>query len=233
MIFQKFFGHNRVVPFPKGEKMKVTPQVSHSSILFRHLEGLKLLKFDPKIFREVMTLANPTDIAYILLPAIITKPLISFYENAHKNDAHNFKYSLVGYLQQPFLYLAKFPLWLFTLDVFSILIHSFGFDFHIKGGLPDLIAKVSYCLLAGIFITRLKDWYFQQVLRQKSNLAIRRDYVREGTIDEITSILLWALVGVIGLEFLSLKLGVALGSIFAGDSMKHVNVYFVLLNFRN
>ena len=63
--------------------------------------------------------------------------------------------------------------------------------------------------------------FIQQIMRKNhGKLSIvsnnNRDLVREETVDELSSVLIWVLITLIGLDILSLKTGVALGSIFAG-----------------
>ena len=108
--------------------------------------------------KQIQVLANPVDAAYVLIPLLATKPLLYAIENAifHNGNKELYKSSLFGYIEKPLILLTQFPLWLFALDVASIIIHALGWDFHIKGGLPDLLAKVSYCLLGGTFLTRIK-----------------------------------------------------------------------------
>lgn len=192
-------------------------------MLTKHIAGFKKLQFDFskfKQFRDILHLRpldgklSPIDVAFVLVPLLCIKPVLNWFDVA-KKDKVGHQCSLVGYLEKPLIALTQFPLFLFFLDVLSISIHALGIDFHIKGGLPDLVLKVSYCILGGAFLTRIKDWFVQQVWRKEFPRE-KRDFVREETVDEITSVLIWFIMGVIGLEFMSLRMGFALGSLFAG-----------------
>jgi small-conductance mechanosensitive channel len=102
--------------------------------------------------------------------------------------------------------------------------HTIGFDFHIKGGLPMLFCQVSYQYIAGSFATKIKDWFVQQRLRVWFEPK-QRDLVRENTIDELTSLIIWGIVLGLVIETLSLKLGVISLSITAASYPNSYIVY--------
>ena len=134
--------------------------VNHVSIFSKYVDGFKAIKFDSQVFKQVSTLANPIDIAYVLGPLILAKPVLYLFDRAvlHDKGNSNFKSSLLGYLEKPIVYLTQYPLLLFAIDVISIFIHSFGIDSHIKGGFPQFATQLSSLALAGMFVTRAKDW---------------------------------------------------------------------------
>ena len=222
------------------------------SLLANRLLFIKSFKIDNAILSEIPRLISSIDdLAIVLLPIILAKPLLNFELNALTNLVTNYSKttiektlspstaaktesqaykktrsdrSFLGYIRFPLLLTTRFPLFCYVVDVISLLLHAVGIDFHIKGGFADLIDKIFINLLFGLYATRIKDYIFQQTLRRNSNV----DAVRSDTIDELTSIGIWLIVSVLCVELLQLRAGVALGSIFALGSAGTASIVLAL-----
>jgi len=202
---------------------QVSSKLQRKGIISFLSETVRQVKFDKGILKELSELWNPVDITYLAIPALVTGPLLHFLDHKRKErvlaridrlESQN-KY-LLEYLEDPLIYLSKFPLWLFFLDVISAFIEAFGITFHVRANIPDLIAKLSGIFMLGLFCTRIKDWTMERWIRPSVIAdSIRSDPVRSSTISELTSVFIWLVVALVGLEVASLKLGVTLGSIFA------------------
>jgi len=184
------------------------------------------------IMQQIHKIIEPTDVLVIGLTILCRKPLLkslfAIQEKLRplfpkpkypKHSPRLFEDSLFGYLERPTYYAVWFLPFVYLIDILTIVMHFLGFDFHIKGDLPRLVFQVSSSLLCGSFITHIKDWFFAK--SREDHLAHvaaggeKRDLVRENTVNELTSILVWGMVMAFSLEAMSLEFGFALGSLFA------------------
>ena len=129
----------------------------------------------------------------------------------------------------PFVYL---------LDIASIVLHTLGFEFHIKGDVPRLLVTVYQTFVCGSFITKVKDWGLMKNRAKQTAKALaglggsiaftERDLMRDTVVDELSSLTVWALMGGLCLEAMSLEMGFALGSIFAVGGIGSASVVLAL-----
>lgn len=218
--------------------IKEVSKLERKSLSSFLLGAARAVKFDHGVWKELSELWNPVDIAYLAIPAIVTGPLLHLLDRKRKEramrssseDSKPAIKSLIEYLEDPLIYLSKFPLWLFFLDVVSAFIEAFGVTFHVRASIPDLVAKVSSILMAGLFLTRIKDWMAERWIRPSGviDLGTKNDPVRAAAISELTSVFIWLLTALVALEVASLKLGVTLGSLFACKF-----IYYILVRFNS
>ena len=100
--------------------------------------------------------------------------------------------SLLGYIEKPISVALMFLPFVYSLDLVSIALHAFGFDFHVKGDISRLLCVIYEATTAGMFVTKIKDFFlnlhrlkkFQQnqLFHKNSEMvsALRRDEIREG-----------------------------------------------------
>lgn len=186
--------------------------------------AIRDVKLDHGVLKELSELWNPLDLTYLAIPALVTGPLLHLLDRNRKERAANAAVSkepcmryLIEYLEDPLIYLSKFPLWLFFLDIISAFIEAFGVTFHVRANIPDLVAKLSGIFMVGLYLTRIKDFVVERWVRPSGviDFGVKNDPVRAAAISELTSVLIWLLVALVALEVASLKLGVTLGSLFA------------------
>ena len=77
--------------------------------------------------------------------------------------------------------------------------------------MPHFLCNIYKCLLAGSYLTKIKDWVFFKFMRH----TFCRDPVRERTVDELTSVAIWVAMIILSIELMSLEFNVALGSMVA------------------
>ena len=153
------------------------------------------------LWPSVQKIFNPVDIIIFSVLYIIHKPLLKL---AHEgilnirrklNSLHvdtKYSESLLGYIEKPISVALMFLPFVYSLDLVSIALHAFGFDFHVKGDISRLLCVIYEATTAGMFVTKMKDFFlnlhrlkkFQQnQLFHKNNekvSALRRDEIREG-----------------------------------------------------
>lgn len=153
------------------------------------------------LWPSVKKIFNPVDIIIFSVLYIIYKPLLKL---AHEgtlnirrklNSLHvdtKYSESLFGYLEKPISVALMFLPFVYSLDLVSIALHTFGFDFHVKGDISRLLCVIYEATAAGMFITKFKDFtlnlhrlkkFQQNQLFHKDNTkvsALRRDEIREG-----------------------------------------------------
>ena len=151
------------------------------------------------LWPSVRKIINPPDIAVFAILYIFHKPLLKFFHQITSNFRKKIyripvetKYteSLFGFIEKPIYVGLMFLPFVYSLDIISITLHTFGFDFHIKGDLSRLLCVVYEAIIAGMFITKIKDFslnlhrlkkFNQKLLfHQDKNSLMRRDQVREG-----------------------------------------------------
>jgi hypothetical protein len=197
----------------------------YQPIFSQHFLNIKnIIKINPSALAQLKDIAAMDDFIFATVPILLAKPALIFIDNLiFEEKKSKVETRLIYYLDQPLTLLTKFPMFLLFIDIGTILLHFFGFNSHIQGGIPNVIAKISFCLLSGLFLTRIKDFIFQQILRNNSILiegsVKQRDFVREETVDELTSIFIWVFTFIVAMEYASLKFGFALGSLFACKSL--------------
>lgn len=205
--------------------------LAHKGIFARNVLSLKSLQVNHAVLAEIPKIINSVDdLAIVLLPIILAKPLFKFdyysltkstsllTSKSSKNIAETEfivqDKSFLGYIRYPLLLLTRFPLFCYLVDVMTIVLNSVGIGLtFVKGSLPDLVVRLAINVLCGAFLTRIKDYIFQQILRRNRDKKV--DEIRNNTIDELSSIAIWVMICVINLELLQLKTGLALGSVFA------------------
>lgn len=138
--------------------------------------------------------------------------------------------SLIGHLEGPVGYLVWFPPFLYTIDFLSIFIQYLGLGTLIKGDISRLACSIGAAVVAGSFMTRIKDWICYR-WRNNNNLdsnkttggAHTRDVGKDKITDELTSTIIWLMVVAFSLEVASSELGVGLG--------KKIRNYLKILQF--
>ena len=121
--------------------------------------------------------------------------------------------TFLGYMETSLTRLAFFFPALYAVDIICIILAGFGLSFHIEGGIPLLFCQIAYQFLAASFSVAFKNYFVQQIWRKWRPKNEYRDLMREKTIDELTSLIIWGLFLGLTVETCSLKLGFALGSL--------------------
>lgn len=153
------------------------------------------------LWPTVRKVFNPVDVAIFCILYYSHKPLLKWIHKGTLNirrkinSLHvNTKYSesLFGFIEKPISVALLFLPFVYSVDIISIALHAFGFDFHVKGDISRLLCVVYEATAAGMFITKIKDFvlnlhrlekFQQNQLFHKDNekvSAMRRDEVREG-----------------------------------------------------
>lgn len=189
---------------------------------------LKLATGGVSLKQQVLEIIDsPVDIFIVLALWIGTKPLLrgmyevqeflrrKFTSSVETQEIHTFRYSLFGYLQEPFKLLSYYMPFLYVVDIVAIGLHSLGLDSHLKGDVPRLASTLATSIIGGKFLTAVKDWALHNARILSGREHQRRDAVRESTVDELTSLAIWALVATVCVEACKVEMGFALGSVFA------------------
>jgi small-conductance mechanosensitive channel len=214
---------------------------------------------------KVAALFHPTDCIAFVASLLIYKPLLRLLyravtwlaaqakttplANASKGEEGSksesmprqplvcpYELSLFGRLEQPVLFALGLMPFVYLLDIVSIMLHTLGFEFHIKGDVPRLLVTVYQTFVCGCFITRVKDWGLTKHRSKHTKLLAgagglvpaERDHMRDTVVDELSSLIVWALLGGLCLEAMSLEMGFALGSIFAVGGIGSASVVLAL-----
>lgn len=225
--------------------------LQHSPLIKSFLSQLRLVitnKQNISLLEEIKTLVNLRDVFWMsmlilsyrkvfrmLFQVFHSYPLPAFLAK-HRHVKTSYEHSLLGHLEQPFGYMLWFPPFLYLVDLLSIALAYLGFQFHIKGDVPRLLCTMAYSIIAGSFLTRIKDWmlykwraqwhtktmarYHQSDLSTSTESFVQallpsRDPEKEKIIDEISSLAIWFVVATLCLQAFSLELGIGLGSLFA------------------
>ena len=146
-------------------------------------------------------------------------------------DKAEFERSFLGHMEAPTKYLAYSIPILYFVDVCSVVIKVFGNHSGKKHNIPRLIYRILNVFVMGSFSTRFKDWILLHNRIIASNaynankgksknkghvsIASKRDPIREATIDELTSIVIWVLIFFFTGEQIGKEFNLALGSLFA------------------
>ncbi len=144
----------------------------------------------------------------------------------------SYEASIFGHLESPISYGMTSIGLLYIADVAFILLHFLGIKY--RKDLPRLVFKVLNWSVLGSFMTRVKDYALSNIrLRTSLNKSLslkkrKRDPVREGVIDELSSTVIWAGVILFMVEQLSLEFGFALKSVFAVGSIGSATVILAL-----
>ena len=155
------------------------------------------------------------------LYALTYKKLDGIYRREYKD-------SIWGQLEQAVTYSTWFLPCVYLLDMATILLHGLGYSFHIKGDIPRLICTVGLSLIYGMYITKIKDWAINRFIRKNFFNKVPRDPVREATVNELSSLVIWLFIGGFCLEAMSMELGFALGSIFAVGGLGSASLVLAL-----
>ena len=203
---------------------------------------------------KIAALFHPTDCVAFIFSLFVYKPLLRFLYRAvtrltqaklkkESNDDESmrivcpYELSLFGRLEQPVLFALGLMPFVYILDIVSIVLHTLGFHFHIKGDVPRLLVTIYQTFTCGSFITRVKDWGLMKHRSKQTDLQLgamggvvpnERDHMRETVVDELSSLTVWALMGGLCLEAMSLEMGFALGSIFAVGGIGSASVVLAL-----
>lgn len=208
-------------PLSVMEMISPADVLTHSPLITSFLNQVKAILTsgytkERKLVHQIAQLMSVTDLLIMVGLIYSYKPFLrALYEVTHyfSKDKTAYRSSLIGYLEEPVKYVVLFPPFLCVVDLFSIFINYFGFDFHIKGNLPRLACTLATAGLLGSFATKFKDWIFHRLRRRLHHNS--RDIGKERISDEISSTLIWTIIGAFCLEVASKEIGVGLGSIFA------------------
>ena len=180
---------------------------------------------------------HPTDILIVAAFYLAYKPLLKALYNVQENLRrrivqnheyhHTYEYSIFGYLEKPLRLASLYMPFLYVVDLLSIVLHALGLDAHIKGDLPRLAATCATSIIGGQFVVNIKDWFLHNA-RLHTTRGRRRDTVRENTVNELSSILIWLLVGTVCIEAMKMNMGFALGSIFALGGVGSASIVLAL-----
>lgn len=210
----------------------------------RILSGqLKYANGGASLFQQIKNIiVDPIDIAIVIALIMGYKPALKslytfeewlrrkFISKENESYHHTFNYSIWGYLEEPFRLLSLYMPFLYALDLFTILLHALGLDAHIKGDFPRLAATCATSIIGGTFIVHIKNWVLHnsRIFAASTQKNWRRDDVKERTVDELTNIIIWAMVFSICVEAMSLNMGFALGSVFAVGGIGSASIVLAL-----
>ena len=200
------------------------------SILLPSSENAKSFSIILKELRNVVTISD----AIIMIILITTHKYVlkQLYTLSYKKIdgiyRKEYKESIWGQLETAVTLTTWFFPAIYLLDMITIILHGIGYSFHIKGDLPRLVCTIGTTLLYGMYFTKIKDWAVNRFIRKNIFTQIKRDPVREATVNELTSIAIWAFLGGFCLEAMSLELGFALGSIFAMGGLGSASLILAL-----
>ena len=142
---------------------------------------------------------NPFDLAIFSVLYLIHKPLLRLLHFSTLSLRRKIyalplstKYpeSIFGFIEKPISTALLFLPFVYSLDIISITLHQFGFDFHVKGDLSRMLCVIYEAVTAGMFITKIKDYLLNlhRLRKHKQNMRlhsldthVRRDKVRECT----------------------------------------------------
>ena len=198
-------------------------ELLYSPLVTNHFEGLRKFIFEHQLHTvpaQVKKIIRPSDLL-LMSALIVTHKLIlrAVYEITHLNRKSRPEYqnSLFGFIEPSVSLAVLYIPFLYMVDISAIVLHALGCTFHLKGNLPRLVTQIAFYLVCGSFVTRVKDWIVNTKIRTwySKDARVARDLVREETVDELTSLAIWAIFVGICVEELSLEMGFALGSIFA------------------
>jgi small-conductance mechanosensitive channel len=239
-----------VVPVPNAknhifdssaEIRKHSPLITSLMVNFKEfVTGQKCTMSRIQLLQQLHGLIGLSDIFIITFSLFSYRPVLkSLYYIMNylhsKEDIFPYEKSLMGQIETPVKLMVLFPIFLFIVDIISLVGAFFGFQFHIKGNIPQFFSNLAYSILFGFFLTRVKDWlvaiYRQKEWKFKPRLyidgrstsmkvsqIIRHQYritAKERLFNELTSSLIWLFVGIYCLQTFSQGFGVGLGSIFA------------------
>lgn len=225
--------------------------ISHDPIVAKILSRMKSLFAEKAtlvrsagLMSQIRAIMEVPDLIFLALCVILHKRLLrglhaglqaltaklqpwnSSKDGARNKGSESYEGSFFGYIEQPTTALVFYLPFLYIVDIASIVLHQLGFTFHIKGDIPRLIYTIASSFIWGCYITRIKDWILN--MRRAAQHSKARDKVREGTVDELTSLVVWAAAGVFCLEAMSLELGFALGSVFAVGGIGSASIVLAL-----
>ena len=175
--------------------------------------------------QQIKSILDPVDITVIILIQILYRPILtwlyklfSYFSVKVEGQVNKpFTASLFGYLEKPVYYHTLFLPSLYILDIIAVIFHALGLEPSV--GKYDFIVifhTASTTFLLGHYLTKIKDWLFSQLLSRPKlfSSTVLKD-TRDETIDELTSLVIWAGVILFSLEQLSHKFGFGLSSVFA------------------
>lgn len=217
------------------ELMRHSPLITSLMTSFKQfLTGKRCTMSSKQLIKDLRNLISLSDILIISLCLCFYKPLLKQlyrFQSRYIDPSVSFDESLVGRMERPIQLLIIFPILLFLIDFISIFLVFFGFQFHIKANIPQFFSNLSFSFITGLFMTRLKDWISFHVRRSywrvkqlelirpdlvsHNDKSTGRDKIQEKTTDELTSAIIWAMVGISWLQTLSNQFGVGIKSIFA------------------
>jgi hypothetical protein len=135
----------------------------------------------------------------------------------------SYEKSFLGSMETPLTYFLWFPLFLYAIDIFSLFLGHYGFIFHIEGGrdFTRLLCTIAYSIITGSFLTKIKDWILHKLRVQsiqhqygkKSKDVLRQlelNAEKDKLFDELSSFLIWVVVGFACLQAFSFEYGIAL-----------------------
>ena len=183
-------------------------EVSRTVGTFKVADVLKQIKALFNVDKRVM--------AFIVFFCISHNFILkAIYRATHLKGGVPYEDTFLGYMETSLTRLAFFFPALYAVDIICIVLAGFGLTFHIEGGIPLLFCQIAYQFLAASFCDALKNYSVQQIWRKwRPNVNDEyRDVIREKTIDELTSLLIWGFFLGLTVETCSLKFGFALGSL--------------------
>ena len=196
-------------------------ELMHVPLVTSHFNGvsktMKTFKF-AEVLRQIKGLFNVDKriMAFIVIFCVSHNFILrSIYRLTHLKASVPYEDTFLGYMESSLTRLAFFFPALYAVDIICIILAGFGYTSHIEGGIPLLFCQVAYQILAASFCDAFKNYFVQQIWRKWKPQAKDeyRDLIREKTIDEMTSLLIWSLFLGLTIETCSLKFGFALGSL--------------------
>lgn len=201
--------------------LHTTEILPHSPLITSFISQFKAIftgqyVIERHLFQKVQKLMSLTDLIVTVALIYSYKPILRIiYEIVHLfvKEKPTYRSSLIGHLEETVKFVVFFPPFLYTVDLFTILINYLGVNFKTKGNLPHLAATIAVFGIIGSFATRTKDWIFLRVRKTLSNSS--RDYAKERITDELVSVAIWIVIAAFCLEISSKELGIGIGSMFA------------------
>ncbi|RYH11977.1 hypothetical protein EON65_38340 [archaeon] len=202
-----------------AEVLKHSPLITSflatiKSIFHRGLSGSMT---SLQLWQQVSSLMSLGDLAIIGTLIVGYRPALHLlYSFVCRENSPPYEESLLGRMEFPLRLFVYFPPFLYLVDLLSILLQYLGFDFLVKGDLPRLCCTWGLAIIGGSFVTHLKNYIFFELRSAAyANTPEQRDFVKEKTIDELTSLCVWVVVAGVCVQATSLELGVGLKSLFA------------------
>lgn len=221
---------SEIVSAVPDEVKKALVTLKLKNLFLPSTESVKTISNVIKDLRNVVTIPDFLIMSIIVLShKLVLKGLYTLtYRQKDGIYRKDYKQSFWGSIEKPVTLSAWFFPVIYLIDMFTIVLHGFGYDFHVKGDLPRLICTVATTILCGMYFTKIKDWAVGRFLRKIHMMSTTRDVIREATVDELTSLVIWGILGGFCLEAMSLELGFALGSIFAVGGLGSASLVLAL-----